>query len=180
VVGSNQARPLVPSIKSHLWKILSTFGDKYSQNGSKYGSVAPSTGLGCPLKGPSVAFSYHDYCDPVSTIPMPMSTTNTLLGAGECPWHGFFQACPLTLHPAPSTLNPAPSTLYPQPCTLNPPPSTLHPAPSTLNPAPSTLNPAPSTLYPQPCTLSLNPAPSPSTLHHQPCTLNPAPSTLNP
>jgi len=48
------ARPLVPSIKGHFWKISSTFGDKCPQNCSKYGSVAPRTGLGCPHKGPSV------------------------------------------------------------------------------------------------------------------------------
>ena len=39
---------MVPSIKSHFWKISSTSGDKCPQNGSKYGSVAPSTGLGSP------------------------------------------------------------------------------------------------------------------------------------
>ena len=41
------------SIKSQFLKILRTFGDECPQNGSKYGSMAPSTGLGCP---PRMAF----------------------------------------------------------------------------------------------------------------------------
>ena len=50
-------RPFVPSIKSHFWKISSTFGDKCPQNGSKNGLRAPRTGMGCPHIGPSVVFS---------------------------------------------------------------------------------------------------------------------------
>jgi hypothetical protein len=48
------ARPFDTSIKSHFCKISSTFGDKCPQNGSKYGSMAPSTGLGYHHEGPSV------------------------------------------------------------------------------------------------------------------------------
>ena len=51
---SLHARPFVPSIKSHFWKILSSFDDKCPQNGSKNGLRAPRTGMGCPYIGPSV------------------------------------------------------------------------------------------------------------------------------
>ena len=47
-------KALRTSIKSQLWKISSTFGDKYPQNGSKNGLRAPRTGMGCPHEGPSV------------------------------------------------------------------------------------------------------------------------------
>ena len=36
------------------------FGGKCPQNGSKYGSMAPATGLGCPHEGPSVV-KYEKY-----------------------------------------------------------------------------------------------------------------------
>ena len=48
------ARPFVPSIKSHFWKISSTFDDKCPRNGSKNGLRAPRTGMGCPHIGSSV------------------------------------------------------------------------------------------------------------------------------
>ena len=41
-------RPFDTSIKSHLWKISSTVGDKCPQNGSKNGQAAPRTGMGYP------------------------------------------------------------------------------------------------------------------------------------
>ena len=47
-------RPFEPSIKSHIWKISSTFGNKYTQNGSKNDTMAPRTTLECPHEGPSV------------------------------------------------------------------------------------------------------------------------------
>ena len=50
-------KALRTSIKSHFWKISSTFGNKYPQNGSKNGQTAPRTGMGCPFEGPSVASS---------------------------------------------------------------------------------------------------------------------------
>jgi hypothetical protein len=53
------ARPFEPSIKSHFWKISSSFRDKCPQNGSKYGSMAPSTDLGYPHEGPSVVRSFR-------------------------------------------------------------------------------------------------------------------------
>ena len=48
------ARTFEPSIKSQFWEILTTFGDKYPQNGSKNEPMAPRTNLECPHKGPSV------------------------------------------------------------------------------------------------------------------------------
>ena len=56
-VDPTHPRPFVPSIKSHFWKISSTFGDKCPQNGSKNGLRAPRTGMGCPHIGSSVALS---------------------------------------------------------------------------------------------------------------------------
>ena len=52
----DHARPFEPPIKSRFWKISPTFDDKCPQNGSKYGSIAPSTGLGYPHEGPSVGW----------------------------------------------------------------------------------------------------------------------------
>ena len=37
-------------------KISSTIDNECPQNGSTYGSMAPSTGLECPHEGPSVGF----------------------------------------------------------------------------------------------------------------------------
>ena len=52
--GRGPRKALRTSIKSHFWKISSTFGDKCPQNGSKNGQTAPRTGTGCPHEGPSV------------------------------------------------------------------------------------------------------------------------------
>jgi hypothetical protein len=46
-------RPFEPSIKSHTWKISSTFGNTCPQNGSKNDTIAPRTTLECPHEGPS-------------------------------------------------------------------------------------------------------------------------------
>ena len=48
---ANHARPFDTSIKSHFWKILSTFGDKCPENGSKSEEMAPRTRTGYPTKG---------------------------------------------------------------------------------------------------------------------------------
>ena len=40
--------------KVNFQETLSSFGDKFSQNGSKNGLRAPRTGMGCPHIGPSV------------------------------------------------------------------------------------------------------------------------------
>ena len=42
--------------KVNFEQSLSTFSNKCPQNGSKNGSTAPSTGLGCPHIGPFVVF----------------------------------------------------------------------------------------------------------------------------
>ena len=52
--SSVHARPLVPSIESHFWKISSTFGDECPQNGSKNEPRAQRTSLGYPHIGPFV------------------------------------------------------------------------------------------------------------------------------
>ena len=49
-------------LKVNFSETLSIFGDKRPRNGSKYGSVAPSTGLGCPHIGPSVGTSAPQPC----------------------------------------------------------------------------------------------------------------------
>ena len=50
----SHARPFDTSIKSHVWMILSTFGDKCPQNCSKNGETAPRPGTGYHHEGPSV------------------------------------------------------------------------------------------------------------------------------
>jgi hypothetical protein len=42
-------RPFEPSIKSHIWKILSTFGNTRLQNGFKNDTMAPRATLECHL-----------------------------------------------------------------------------------------------------------------------------------
>ena len=54
------ARPFEPSIKSHFWKISSTFDDKCPRNGSKNDTMAPRTTLGYPHEGPSVGTWLQD------------------------------------------------------------------------------------------------------------------------
>jgi len=51
----DHARAFDTSIKSHFRKILSTFGNKCPQNGSKNEQTAPRTSMGYPHEGPSVA-----------------------------------------------------------------------------------------------------------------------------
>ena len=55
-VNVHHSRPFEPSIKSHFWKILSTFGDKCPRNGSKTVPTSQNRPLGYPHKGPSVGF----------------------------------------------------------------------------------------------------------------------------
>jgi len=47
-------RSFVGYLKVNSAETLSIFGDECPQNGSKNGSTAPSTGLGCPHIGPFV------------------------------------------------------------------------------------------------------------------------------
>ena len=50
----SHARPFEPSIKSRCWEILTTFGDKCPQNGSKNEQTAPRTSMGYTHEEPSV------------------------------------------------------------------------------------------------------------------------------
>ena len=49
-------RPFKPSIKSQFFEILTTFGDKCPQNGSKNEQTAPRTNTGYPHIGPFVVW----------------------------------------------------------------------------------------------------------------------------
>ena len=53
--GRTHPRPFEPSIKSHIRNMLSTFGNKCPQNGSKNEQTAPRTNTGYPHIGPFVA-----------------------------------------------------------------------------------------------------------------------------
>ena len=64
----NPRKAFEPAIKSHVWKIWSTFDDKCPQNSSKYGSMAPCTGLGYPHEGPSVVTQSSRYSSSSSSL----------------------------------------------------------------------------------------------------------------
>ena len=98
VVSLDSDQHLIPrkalrtSIKSHFWKISSTFGDRCPQNGSKNGETAPRTGTGCPHEGPSV-----DYVTRTS----PLSACRDLSCPNPEP--GSLPPNPRTPHSTPST-----------------------------------------------------------------------------
>ena len=60
------ARPFVGVFKSQFTTYLSIFDNNFPQNGSKYGSMAPNTGLGYPHEGPSVKDVWESPCNGAS------------------------------------------------------------------------------------------------------------------
>ena len=58
-LGPGPRKALRTSIKSHFWKIASTFGNKCPPNGSKNEETAPRPRTGCPHEGPFVVRGLH-------------------------------------------------------------------------------------------------------------------------
>ena len=70
------ARPFEPSIKSQFLEILTTFGDKCPQNGSKNEQTAPRTNTGYPHIGPFVASQSTEWIGASLVRKRPSPRTN--------------------------------------------------------------------------------------------------------